>query len=194
MKFFASQNADFKVRVKGIIRNSTQCLSVKGEKMENRLKTKEKLFCIYYCQSRSPRTAAANAGYGVFAKKTAAKLLSRTDIQSEIERIDSVMPVSQSEVVGGYRSLAFGSAADAFSLVLRGDDEMSIQQIENLDLLNVSEIKKPKGGGLEIKFFDRLKALEKLQELSSAQDGTDTPAFYDAIEKSAAALKEDFDA
>lgn len=137
--------------------------------------------------------AAANAGYGIFSKKAAAKLICRTDIQSEIERIDSVMPVSQSEVVGGYRSLAFGSCADAFSLVLL-DEELTQEKIEALDLLNISEIKRPKGGGIEIKFFDRLKALEKLQELSAQNGADDAPAFYDAIEKSAAALKEDFDA
>ncbi|MCQ2471331.1 MAG: terminase small subunit [Clostridia bacterium] len=162
--------------------------------MDNKLKPRERLFCFYFCQSRSPRLAAANAGYGVFAKRAAAKLICRTDIQSEIERLDSVMPVSEKEIVSGYRNLAFGSAADAFSLVLCDAETLGEMEIENLDLLNVSEIKKPKGGGIEIKFFDRLKALEKLQELSSSQGGGETPAFYDAIEKSAAALKEDFNA
>lgn len=162
--------------------------------MENKLKPKEKLFCLFYCQCRSPRIAAANSGYGIFTKRTAAKLMSRTDIQSEIERIDSVMPVSQSEIVSGYRTLAFGSAADAFSLIMCGDEEMTWQKIEGLDLMNISEIKRPKGGGIEIKFFDRIKALEKLQELSYANNSDDAPLFYDAIEKSAAALKEDSDA
>ena len=162
--------------------------------MESKLKPKERLFCFYYCQSRSPRMAAANAGYGIFAKKASARLLRRNDIQSEIERIDSSMPVTQSEVVSGLRNLAFGSAADAFQLLLGSDGDFSTEQIENLDLLNISEIKRPKGGGMEIKFFDRLKALEKLWELSSSQGVNDTPAFYNAIEKSAAALKEDFDA
>ena len=35
------------------------------------------------------------------------------------------------------------------------------------DLFNVSEIKRVKGGGVEIKFFDRQKALEKLEELDA---------------------------
>lgn len=167
---------------------------MKGEQMENKLKPREKLFCLYYCRCRSPRTAAANAGYGIFTEKAAAKLMSRTDIQSEIERIDSVMPVSLREVVSGYRKLAFGSAADAFSLLISGRDEFTPEEIEKLDLANVAEIKRPKGGGMEIKFFDRLKALEKLQELTASDGRDDAPAFYDAIEKSAAALKESFDA
>ena len=40
--------------------------------------------------------------------------------------------------------------------------------ISKLDLFNVSEIKRVKGGGVEVKLFDRLKALEKLFELSNA--------------------------
>ncbi len=167
---------------------------MKGVQMKSGLKPRERLFCFYYCQSRSPRMAAANAGYGIFAKKAAAKLLCRNDIQSEIKKMDSSMPVTQSEVVSGLRTLAFGSAADAFRLLLHSDENFSAEQIENLDLLNISEIKRPKGGGMEIKFFDRQKAVEKLWELASNQGVSDTPAFYDAIEKSAAALKEDFDA
>ncbi len=162
--------------------------------MGTELKPKEKLFCFYYCRYRSPRLAAANAGYGIFTKKAAAKLMCRTDIKSEIEKIDSVMPVTESEIVSGYRSLAFGSCADAFRLIANCENDYSPEAVESLDLLNISEIKKPKGGGIEIKFFDRLKALEKLQELSSAQGKNDTPAFYEAIENSARTLKENFNA
>lgn len=153
---------------------------------EKRLKPKEKLFCIFYCQSRSPRIAAANAGYGIFAKSAAAKLISRTDIQSEIEKLDSRMPITSGEVISGYRKIAFGCCADAFRLIL-SDEAVSADEIENLDLTNVSEIKRPKGGGLEIKFFDRLKALEKLSELSDMSGENELLPFYDAIERSAAA-------
>ena len=40
--------------------------------------------------------------------------------------------------------------------------------IERLDLFNVSEIKRVKGGGVEVRLFDRLKALEKLAELENS--------------------------
>ena len=162
--------------------------------MGSKLKPREKLFCLFYCQCRSPRMAAANAGYGIFTAKAAAKLICRADIQAEIERIDSAMPVTQSEIVSGCRTLAFGSAADAFALILGGDENLTAEKIEALNLMNVSEIKRPKGGGIEIKFFDRLKAIEKLYELADAQNEGEAPLFYDAIEKSAAALREDLDA
>ena len=61
-------------------------------------------------------------------------------------------------VLLGYERLAFGSTSDAFRLLM-SEGELDVQ---TLDLYNVSEIKKPKDGAMEIKFFDRLKALEKL--------------------------------
>ena len=137
--------------------------------------------------------AAANAGYGIFTKSAAAKLISRTDIQSEIERIDSCVSATPAEITSGYRKLAFGCAADAFRLILN-DEPVSADEIESLDLINVSEIKRPKGGGLEIKFFDRLKALEKLSEFADTSDSNGLLPFYDAIEKSAAASGDDTDA
>ena len=52
----------------------------------------------------------------------------------------------------------------------------------------MAEIKKPKGGGLEIKFFDRIKALEKLGEISETSQDNSAIPFYEALEKSAASL------
>ena len=39
-----------------------------------------------------------------------------------------------------------------------------------LDLFNVSELKRVKGGGVEVKFFDRQKALEKMMEYAGSAD------------------------
>ena len=38
----------------------------------------------------------------------------------------------------------------------------SVDKLKTMDLFSVAEIKRPKDGAMEIKFFDRLKALEKL--------------------------------
>ena len=62
---------------------------------------------------------------------------------------------------------------------------------EKLDLFNVSEIKRPKGGGLEIKFFDRLKALEHLEQLCTGGDEDSALPFYKALENSAAKVRND---
>ena len=51
------------------------------------------------------------------------------------------------------------------------------------DLFNVSEIRRPKDGAMEIKFFDRIRALEKLE---AAVDDSETRLadFYSALMKS----------
>jgi hypothetical protein len=67
-------------------------------------------------------------------------------------------------------------------------DEVDVEKIEEMDLFNISEIKRKKGGDIEIKFFDRLKALQQLYEMSESTGISDN-AFYSAIEKGAAALK-----
>lgn len=59
-----------------------------------------------------------------------------------------------------------------------------------MDLYNISEIKRKKGGDIEIKFFDRLKALQQLYEMTEPSGACDS-GFYSAIEKGAAALKGD---
>ncbi len=61
-----------------------------------------------------------------------------------------------------------------------------MEKLPTLDLFNISEIKRVKGGGMEIKFFDRLKALEKLGQVISTTDKSQTQSFYDALEKSTA--------
>lgn len=135
--------------------------------MSNQLTAREKLFCILFASSRDERGSAARAGYKVSPQKAAARLLGREDIRCEIEALGASRRLGSNEVCEGLRRLAFGSCADAVRLMLC-EAAPSAEKIEQLDLFNVAEIKKPKGGGLEIKFFDRLKALEKLAAIGGA--------------------------
>jgi len=153
------------------------------------LTEKEKLFCAYFSDSRNARSAAAKAGYGLFSQKNGQKLIRRKDIRAEIERIDKTKLVCTQEVAAGYRQLAFGSVADALKLIYSEENPTGVE-LEKLDLFNVSEIKRPKGGGIEIKFFDRMKALEHLEQMNgaSSEENTALP-FYAALERSADALK-----
>ena len=84
--------------------------------------------------------------------------------------------------------LAFGSVADAMKLMLC-EEAMSTEEIEKLDLFNVSEIKRPKGGGLEIKFFDRIKALERLEKLGGGEENSQS-SFIQALSEGAKILSQ----
>ena len=156
--------------------------------MKMALTEKEKLFCSYFSESRNARSSAARAGYGLLSQRNGLKLLRRKDIRAEIERIDRSKLVSAEEIAAGYRQLAFGSVADALKLIYLEEVPTAIM-LEKLDLFNVSEIKRPKGGGIEIKFFDRMKALEHLEAMNGGSEESSALPFYAALEKSADALK-----
>lgn len=86
----------------------------------------------------------------------------------------------------GFEELAFGSVTDAVRLLF--EEDISKAALDEMNLFNVAEIKRMKGGGMEIKFVDRLKALQCLEQLTleESSDGFD---FYRALENSAALLR-----
>lgn len=153
--------------------------------MKNTLSQKQLTFCRQYVRTRNGREAAAFAGFLLFPEKAAARLLADARIQGEIQALEADCRASRAELIAGYRRLAFGSTADAVRLLLQCDDVPP--DPDTLDLFAVSEIKRPKGGGMEIKFFDRQRALDKLSELQSGNADGALP-FYRALERSAAAL------
>lgn len=89
----------------------------------------------------------------------------------------------QEQIEQGLLDIALGSVSDAISLLFMTEEEI-IERLPKLKLINVSEIKRPKGGGMEIKFFDRIKALERLgtDKISNSDSSL---SFYEALEKSA---------
>lgn len=155
--------------------------------MKKELTEKEKLFCELYLKTGNSREACARSGY-IFAEKTASRLLKRKDILSYISKCEKAKGKISADVRQGYMRLAFGCISDAVSLLFLPEEEFTKESIERLDLFNVSEIKKPKGGGLEIKFFDRLKALERLSAISEKEEEDKGHSLYYAIERSAEAL------
>ena len=90
---------------------------------------------------------------------------------------------AQQQIEKGLSELAFGSCSDAIKLLFMSDEEI-MQRLPKLKLINISEIKRPKGGGMEIKSFDRIKALERLG-MDRISDSDSSLSFYEALEKSA---------
>ncbi len=155
--------------------------------MSNELTAKEKLFCIYYHLDRNAREAAVKSGFGNNPRK-AIRLLRKKEITDYIEKLDAEKKSCTPEVAAGYRRLAFGCVSDAVTLIL--DPEISREELLKLDLFNVAEVKRQKGGAVEIKFFDRLKALEKLSEIGDREQTQGALSLYSAIENSAKAIAE----
>ena len=91
---------------------------------------------------------------------------------------------SRKEVLDGYRKLAFGVGNDALKLLFF-DEQPCWEDLAELDIFNISEINRPKGGGMVIKFYDRFEAMRHLVEIGNLQQTPDgVKAFYEAIERS----------
>ncbi len=149
------------------------------------LSPREKRFCEGYALGRDAAEAACEAGYER-PEKAGVSLLSRDDINAEISRLcDSRLKNARRKAYSGFERIAFGSINDAVRLLF---EQEVPGDAAGYDLFNVAEIRRPKEGALEIKFFDRLKALEKLEQYG--QEDSDTPSdFYRALVGGVDALK-----
>lgn len=157
-------------------------------KRTNDLTKKERLFCALTARSNDAPAAAREAGYREPYAQKAAALLGRTEIGTEID--------------AQRRALQKESTAIALSALLRlcapesGREHAALETgadggglLSAIDLFAVSEIKVQKGGGVEVKFVDRLKSVELLLEFGrDAAKDKEGGAFYKALNEAAARL------
>jgi hypothetical protein len=140
-----------------------------------KLTKKERAFCRGFLDSGSIAEAEKYAGMS----KGGDELISRDDILEEIERLSLLQDKSLQHLAkAGLKRLAMGSIADAISLI-NMDKSPDSEKLKEMDLFMVSEIKRNDKGGIEIKFFDRFKALDKLSE--SCETAENNTPFYDAL-------------
>ena len=150
------------------------------------LTTKQKLFCYYYLKLGDVKESAVHAG---FPKLTAMyegqKILCSKAGQDYISRLNGKSLCDGADLVKrGLTRLAFGSVNDAVTLLFSENEDITPETFEGLDLFNVSEIKRQKGGAVEIKFFDRQKALEALSELEDKSGSDCARSFFEALKSS----------
>ncbi len=151
-----------------------------------RVKPKEKEFCHLLTVCADPLRAAEKAGYK-HPEKALALLVGRDDIVEEIRRLsENIRSVYESTAICGLYQLACGGIGDALELVY--GDAPSSERLRELDLTCVQEIKKT-DKGIEIKFCDRVKAVDKLSEmLASRSEQSGAGGLLDAIMLSAETL------
>ena len=159
--------------------------------MKRNTKSKLNQFCCNYVLLGSVEEAAVRAGSPhENALSDGAAMLKSRECRQLIGQLRELLSDS-GNIASGLNRLAFGSCSDAVYLLF-SDELPPADVIGKLDLFNVSEIKRVKGGGVEIKFFDRLKALEKLFELENAfSDQSKADSLIRAL--SADGEREDFD-
>lgn len=115
-------------------------------------------FCYYLHLTADPLDAAKRAGID---EQTALRLAFSRRVERKLSRLDKVGTSDLFRARAGLERLAFGRTNDAAELVLCSDED-GFSGCAKADLYNVSELKRVKGGGVEVKFFDRSKAIEQL--------------------------------
>lgn len=157
-----------------------------------KLRPKEQLFCFYYAKLQNSKEAALKAGFSpLTAELQGDRLLQQDNIQAYIREIakEQVYDDLLQKVISGLIRLAFSPTNDCVSLLLKNKQEL-MDKLDTLDLFTISEIKTPKDGCMEIKFFDRYKALDKLIELVQTQSNkSEANEFFQALEAGATLLK-----
>ncbi len=140
-----------------------------------KLTKKEREFCKGFLESGSIAEAERYAGMS----KGGESLITQDYIVEEIERLSALQDKSLQHLAkAGLKKLAMGSIADAISLI-NMEKPPSNARLKKMDLFMISEIKRNDKGTIEIKFFDRFKALDKLSE--SCESVENTSPFYDAL-------------
>lgn len=134
------------------------------------------MFCYYLSKLENSKEAAVKAGYPPQkADAYASKLMRRPEILKAYKRFSKQLEKRQMRqmLICGINRLAFGTAVDGAKLAVFSNT-IDEEQLEQLDLYQVSELKKQKDGGFEVKFFDRFKAFSMLDQLIKEEESTDT--------------------
>lgn len=154
--------------------------------MEKRkLTKKEKTFCYLYTNTGDMCKAAVKAGFETNPEQAAFLLLQKDEVKEEINKNRNEYKRQLSHLaLKGYERLAFGNISDAVRLLYA--PQLDDLQLEKMDLFCVSEIKK-KDDLVEIKFFNRLNAMEKLLQAEEEEVQTSVP-FYQALKQGVEAL------
>ena len=146
---------------------------------------REELFAVFCAHLGSPWEAARRAGFEPhLADWAACTLMNKPHISRKIRRQEKALEQSaKSLALRLLLRLAGYSAGDGVKLA-RAGEELCPGEVGALDLFGVSSLKYS-GAGCEVKFFDRLRAIELLLAMTGESDCL--PAdFYRALRESAA--------
>ena len=151
------------------------------------MKKREKEFCRLTVVTGNPQTAARRAGYR-HPDEVWPELVTRPDIAAEIRQVArEVSKVFRDTLLCSVFRMMTAENNDALRLLYH--EQMSDEEIAGMNLSGVAEIKRTKDKSVEIKFFDRIKALDRLSELNdAADDGTSSGGLIEAMRLSAQAL------
>ena len=159
---------------------------------KNYLNARQKLFCHWFALTRDARGSAARCWKAPEKLAEALTLLETPAARSYLAEVEAAMGGAGRLATAeeGYRKLAFGAVTDAVRLMFPTEGETP--PIGEMDLFNIAKLSQAKGG-LEVTFFDRLAALDRLAAQQKEEDTArqDAFGFLDAVAAGAAAVGEE---
>lgn len=144
------------------------------------LSEKEQLFCCYFSELSSVLESALAAGY---PKETAfiegTRILENPKAIKFIRKQREILfNKEESSAEKALRRIAFSNPQSTVNSVISEDADFF-----DGDCFCISEIKKVKGGGAEIKFVNKLDALKLLYEIEDARKKSDGATnFFSALQ------------
>lgn len=133
---------------------------------------RDKAFARAYAYCCDAETSAILCGYPANeARAVGTALLHKKSVARQIERCFLEKQRLYDSVRTGLERIALGRSNDAVKLAFLQCEEVSAELIESLDLSLISSVKRDKDGGVDIKLFDRQKALESLIGLEETSSG-----------------------
>lgn len=144
----------------------------------------EKRFCEYLAITQNAVSAAKLSGFTDEPEIAAARLIQKTSVRKRCKKIIKSL-CDSTDAVGGLYRIAFSQPVDIINKVFSEQPDFS-----KSDLFCVSEIKKGANGAVEIKFFDKLKALQLISEMRPNDEANKLKDFYEAITLGAKSISE----
>lgn len=124
---------------------------------------KQDAFCRAYLRTMDPERAGEETGTDGFA------LLGNRSVRGRLDRMRETAAgeITREDAVRRLAQLAFGRVNEAAAMALRPGEADPM----TLDLSAVAELKVTDKGGVELKFIDRVRALEALCNLLEENSG-----------------------
>lgn len=147
-----------------------------------KLTKRQRRFLCRVAEGNGIAEAAIRCGFPAEnAFETGMKILGSTEAAAYLEAVRAAKTHCGDSVERGLEKLVCGKINDAVILAQSVPEELTEADVRGLDLYNISEMKIGKGV-CEIKFADRIKAAEKLNEIRAGR-AADSAAqsFLDAI-------------
>lgn len=158
-------------------------VKIKEGKMQEKFKKEELLFCYYFAELSDVKESAEKAGItDEDAFYRGAKILENPAAQRLIKKQRKLLYGKDgNSAVTALRRIIFNDPKEAVDAVLDEADGISYK---NRDYFSVSEIKRVKGGGAELKLLNKLDALKLLYDIEENEKSRKGSSnFFQALTK-----------